>query len=258
MLALGWSPGYTGVQAAILLPTDWLLRAPPPAVLSECPLLEAYCGVWSDACQKGLSLYHEWTPQPLKYSDPKKKPFPFKAPQVLSPQHISLMNSKQFSLSPNLTTSCMFMGDPRAISLLGKVHRPETLRKAMLSSVGDWGWGWKRRCKYQLISFIKTHPFVSFYASPCREMPQLLPGCVTLSFFRSLFLLEAKIRKGWVLQKRGCPHTIWRTIQDSLVFSSGINCFSYSLFSRVSFEYEKVVSDQMLKGFVLRSLDYIF
>lgn len=34
--------------------------------------------------------------------------------------------------------------------------------------------------------------------------------------------------------------------------------FSYSLFSRVSFEYEKVVSDQMLKGFVLRSLDYIF
>lgn len=34
--------------------------------------------------------------------------------------------------------------------------------------------------------------------------------------------------------------------------------FCYSLFFRVSFEYEKVALDQMLKGFVQKSLGYIF
>lgn len=182
MLALGWSPGFTGVQAAILLPTDWLVRAPRPAVLSQCPLLEAYCGIWSDACQKGLSAYHEWTPQPLKYSDSKKKPFPFKAPQVLSPQHVSLMNSKQF-LSLQISPPLYVHGWSQSNFSSGGSAQTWDIEKSNALLCGGLGLGLEKEMQISVNFFHKNTTFCFLL---CQSLQGNAPAAPWLRLYPSL------------------------------------------------------------------------
>lgn len=74
VLALGQPPGSGGSSGRRLLPTEY--SGPYHLLCCQCPPSRGVLWFWSDMCKKGLSLYHAWTPHPLKHSDPKEKTFP--------------------------------------------------------------------------------------------------------------------------------------------------------------------------------------
>lgn len=171
---------YTGSSGIF---SSQLLGIPLSAELSDClsstGILWCRSDVWRRAC-----LYTCMNSLPPEQLKSKKKSLLL----LLLSSHLqnaescclSLKNIKQFSLSPNLISPSILRGDIRAVSLpewnIQDLRHSEVQFSPLWGTRTELGGVKKRRCKYQWISFVITHLFVSFYTSSCKGMPQLLPG----------------------------------------------------------------------------------
>lgn len=145
----------------------------------------------------------------------------------MSLQYISLMNSKQFSLSPNLTTSCVFMGDCRAISPPG--WRTQTREvHCSLPSLGYWaGVGGVGKGDADISEFLSLECMLLL--PPIPVSTGKCPSCSLLTWVHLSLEVSScwrqKLGRDEHCGHSGCLHARWSTTQESFIFLSAINFF---------------------------------